>query len=635
MAKMRFGKHVLPHERYAVAWYQLDVLGTAARDVVSSLDQLRNTDLRESFPQPMSIVDCSQAEHGSFWFDFIADTGDGGNATYAVAHTALGAEVVQGDTRLPRGQLLVFGGDLAYPSASPDQYRYRFIEMFEGARRDTGEATVQGKPLTVVALAQNHDWMDSASTFSRYFLRSKLPSQQFLGASIPQRHTYFCVKLPNGWWMIGLDFALAGDIDRDQYEQFERLVTEGQIKPSDGVIMVYPEPYWTRPIGDGAEPCWPWRYQRLEGLLGSRIRLRLAGDLHHYMRWQSEKHGMLITCGTGGAFSHPTHTFTTTRPISLQEQANEDAVPAEPSKAIVIGHDDNGTSDDHFDRVEKSCYPTPEESRQMAWDNVWALLKVDPTGRSGNWSFAAMLAGLYWFNAYLNSVPFNKAFHLDGFDPMWMFRATDYGKVLGLWLKAMIFSPFGFVMNLAMVGGCILIGREAVNELSPRKSRLFRWFATWGLGFLHALVHAFAVFNLEFWLQQAIGTLPYIGIPYDSLGAILHALAVGSLLALGGGVGGALIFGTYLALMSHLGLLTNNGFSALGIEDFKGFLRFRISPEGLLEGHFVAIEKVPRSWKLSRTSRPMWEPADGKPIDVQVADTFVLAKSETAPHPPV
>ena len=89
MARMRFGKGVPPHERYAVAWYQLDVLATAARDVVSSLDQLRNMDMRESFPQPMSVTDCSGSEGEDFWFDFIADTGDGGNATYAVAHTAL------------------------------------------------------------------------------------------------------------------------------------------------------------------------------------------------------------------------------------------------------------------------------------------------------------------------------------------------------------------------------------------------------------------------------------------------------------------------------------------------------------------------------------------------------------------
>lgn len=40
--------------------------------------------------------------------------------------------------------------------------------------------------------------------------------------------------------------------------------------------------------------------------------MRLAGDLHHYMRYEPQEsldEPSLVTSGGGGAFLHPTHTF--------------------------------------------------------------------------------------------------------------------------------------------------------------------------------------------------------------------------------------------------------------------------------------------------------------------------------------
>lgn len=51
------------------------------------------------------------------WFDFIADTGDGGNSTYAVARLlaqpSLQIRSNGSMHTLPRGDLLLIGGDLA------------------------------------------------------------------------------------------------------------------------------------------------------------------------------------------------------------------------------------------------------------------------------------------------------------------------------------------------------------------------------------------------------------------------------------------------------------------------------------------------------------------------------------------
>jgi hypothetical protein len=636
MSRLKLGRSVPPHERHPVAWYQPDVLWSAARQVLSSLDQLRNRDGRESQTLPLVVIDRSQPEAtgefaGEFWFDFIADTGDGGNACHAVAQAALADRLTLDGQTLPRGELLLFGGDLAYPSASTDDYRYRFVEMFEAVRNSFEPGLVRGRPLTLAAVPQNHDWMDSASTFSRYFVRG-YDSAPFLGAAIPQRQSYFCVKLPGGWWAFGLDFALTHDIDRDQYEQFEALVLGTPTKPAaladtDKVVLIYPEPYWTRPIGDGADESHPKRYQRLEGLLRSRVKLRLAGDLHHYMRWDSVSWGRLVTCGTGGAFAHPTHTKTTMRPVRLSEFDTRDCIPPEPfttRPALAIGLTEDKHPGCEFERQEATVYPDVDASRAGCKDNITALFRRNASGWGGNYSFALLLGALYWFNAYLNSMPFVDSFAADGFQAMWRFGTGEYGHVFMLWLKAMVFSPLGFLINLLMAFGCMVMGREAVDELSPAEGRLWRWTITWGIGFVHALVHVLAVYSLEFWLHQAVGELHWIPDRTQPTGLILHSCLVGLGVFASGALVGALIFGGYLALMSRLGYLTNNGYAALGWQDYKGFLRFRIDAKGELTAHFIALERVPRRWQRNPGAGPVWVADDDLATQARVHDRFSL-----------
>jgi hypothetical protein len=62
--------------------------------------------------------------------DFMADTGDGFNPTFAVARTLAEPNLLVSngadELNLPRGKLLVLGGDIAYPAASADGFRDRF-----------------------------------------------------------------------------------------------------------------------------------------------------------------------------------------------------------------------------------------------------------------------------------------------------------------------------------------------------------------------------------------------------------------------------------------------------------------------------------------------------------------------------
>ena len=43
---------------------------------------------------------------------------------------------------------------------------------------------------------------------------------------LPQKKSYFALQLPKGWWVLGLDQALHGDIDVYQFKFFADLSTK-------------------------------------------------------------------------------------------------------------------------------------------------------------------------------------------------------------------------------------------------------------------------------------------------------------------------------------------------------------------------------------------------------------------------
>jgi len=87
-----------------------------------------------------------------------------------------------------------------------------------------------------------------------------------------------------------------------------------QVGENDSVIVVTHEPNWLLD--------WYWQETTVKNVshliqeyLNGRCRLRMAGDLHHFMRHsatRSEKPNFvqhLLVNGCGGAFLHPTHVF--------------------------------------------------------------------------------------------------------------------------------------------------------------------------------------------------------------------------------------------------------------------------------------------------------------------------------------
>ncbi|QNM98326.1 hypothetical protein [Chitinimonas koreensis] len=627
MADYNFGMNEPPHRRWPVAWYNPLVLLRSARELMASADQIRNFDRRELYQGEFEVVDLSgTAGRDDFWWDFVSDMGDSGNATYAVARAVLAPAVVAPQAEacgesdwqgtFPRGDLLVLGGDLAYPGACTEEYQYRFVEMWEGARPDDAPCD-----RTVLAIPQNHDWFDNISTFHRYFVKDHQPGfgDPFLAAETPQQRSYFAARLPRGWWLFGFDFALVGDLDRGQFEAFCGVV-KSRMRPGDDVILLYPEPYWTRPLGDEARPGYPKRYQRLEALLLERevrIRIRLAGDLHHYVREQAESGGAgleyddaLVTCGCGGAFLHPTHANLAAQPKRMDRRIDAEAMTDDLKGRVRLGTVEGAWQTwGHRAYGVAGCYPDQATSRRLVWGNLLAMFKPageldELCGRSllqGNLMFSLLLGLLYWAAVYCNSFVFSASFLPDGFVPSSRIGELPLSTFLGLWVRGLFFSPLAMGVHVLLVVLCGAIARED------------GW-RTMLSGMLLGVLHVLAAATLYWWICGLVGD-PFVrGLVLTAFGTLV----------------GGLLFGTYFACMSWLGCLGNNAFSPVAYQGYKGFLRFRIDRDGNLHGYMLGTDSVPRRWRLNpdpRARRPVWVERDADDLpDWQLRDAFTLRR---------
>ncbi len=252
-------------------------------------------------------------EHCPFWFDYVSDTGDGWDATYTVAYhlaqpyLTLNSESEPQETR--RGQVLVFGGDEVYPTPSSQEYHERLVGPYRAALpplrgmqsldSEFGTSHLDALP-HCFALPGNHDWYDSLVSFSRLFCSR----QSFAGWVTPQSRSYFALKLPKGWWLVGSDIQLASDIDAQQAEFFKKVARE--MGEGDRIIWCVAEPHWIYKQIYGLERVEETNLAALQKLLEKRIAVYVAGDLHHYRR-HSDGVVHKITAGGGGAFLHLTN----------------------------------------------------------------------------------------------------------------------------------------------------------------------------------------------------------------------------------------------------------------------------------------------------------------------------------------
>ena len=287
------------------------------------------------------------SDHDELWFDFLADTGDGFNPTFTTATLVARDQLVLVDggeeVATPRGPLLVLGGDLAYPAATPTQFNQRFLGPMTLA---FPESAAGDDPPTMIACAGNHDWYDGLTTFLRLFCDGR----RIAGWRTEQTRSYFAIELPHRWWILGIDLAFDFFIDTPQMDFFRKLAAE-RIQPGDRVILVTHRPSWLF-TGMGEKKLYTHgstvNLQKFEREIlqdnGIEVPLVLAGDIHHYNRYVSaDGDQQRITAGAGGTFLHPTNHLRTefewpaaSGPTTFrQEQIYPDAAR---SQAAAVGH---------------------------------------------------------------------------------------------------------------------------------------------------------------------------------------------------------------------------------------------------------------------------------------------------------
>lgn len=299
-----------------VGWYDAKQLAaTAVKTVISGVFG-SYSDKREiqAFAAQPEYFDFSDRQE--LWIDYISDLGDGFDPTYTLAHLMAQDKIETGGETLPRGQILVMGGDEVYPTPEKHEYRNRLQGPYNAAFPWKNGEPKEEKP-RLFAIPGNHDWYDGLTNFIRLFCQGRA-----LGNWLTmQKRSYFAIKLPHNYWLLGIDIQLKSDIDDPQLAYF-RNVANKAFQDGDKVILCTAEPTWVYAALSSdfeADNRLNFFINRVLKCQDSHyghkpkdihVQLILTGDLHHYSRYelQSDRQlTQLITAGGGGAFMHPTH----------------------------------------------------------------------------------------------------------------------------------------------------------------------------------------------------------------------------------------------------------------------------------------------------------------------------------------
>ncbi|KAK6130929.1 hypothetical protein DH2020_035331 [Rehmannia glutinosa] len=628
-----------------VPWTSADLFKTVFDLMVSVTVFVGRFDMRMMQAAMSTVEDAAKqddlfydqfSEKDELWFDFMADTGDGGNSSYSVARLLAQPSIrVQCDDSLitlPRGNLLLIGGDLAAVFFRPFEYALQPPVWY---KEEHVAVTKPELPCGVSTLKQydgpqcfvipgNHDWFDGLQTFMRYICHKSWLGGWFM----PQKRSYFALQLPKGWWVFGLDLALHCDIDDYQFKFFSELVKK-KVGDNDSVIIMTHEPNWLLD--------WYWNLATGKNVsylirdhLKGRCKLRMAGDLHHYMRHSyvpSEKPVYvqhLLVNGCGGAFLHPTHVFSSFNNLY-------------------------GTSYE-----SKASYPSFEDSSRIALGNI---LKF----RKKNWQFD-FIGGIIYFILAFSMFPQCKLDHILQDDTFSGHLKSFFGTIydafiymLGhsyvssagaflLLVTAITFVPskvsrkrkviigvLHFSAHLASALILMLLLELGVETCIRHKllatsgyHTLYEWYRSvesehfpdrtglrarieqWTFGLYPACIkYLMSAFDVPEVMAVTRSNICKNGM--DSLtrgGAVIYYASVFLYFWVFSTPIVSLVFGSYLYVcINWLHLHFDEAFSSLRIANYKSFTRFHINSKGDLEIFTLAVDKVPKAWKVD----PCWE----------------------------
>lgn len=593
--------------RLPVAWLSPRQLARTGWEVAQSSLFARFADKRD--------VEASTPEHGydlsedwpddaPYVFDYVADTGDGFDPTFAVA-----AALADGVTDpAVAAQLLVFGGDLVYPVASVKEYEDRLVGPYASALRQRrlahqidaltpdpaapADPTAPAEPLVpegpripgviapepdgtsaarapyVLAIPGNHDWYDGLAAFRRllceswvkgipsgsggkFVLAPKADSLQgdlfAEGWSAIQSRSYWAAKLPHGWWVWGIDIQLDAPIDAAQLAYFRR-AAQALAQDDCDLIVCTARPSWVDdPSAD--TPYWQSNKQNLVWFLHrtlgpehrSRLRLLLSGDKHHYTRY--------------------------TRNPGQEHKATQEAPDAErgggvlaPEHLVTCGSGGAYLSSTHHSEhgIRMRWWPSHDRSGADVPPDVdytmrCAVPAPEESRRIGAQWWRAVTKNTVWLPLTLMALYALLEPAVARVAPL--FRLADEAPAWAMpWTQA--------VLALAAAVGGLAVYGNVKREQQP-------WWKGAGLGALHGLVHVLLAA-----LAWASPTL--LGIEAGAGALVVRVLAA----VLLGGVG-TVVVAVYYRVADRLDMQHNDAFSGLQVVDHKGHLRLTAHPDRL------------------------------------------------------
>lgn len=477
------------------------------------------------------------SDHDELWIDYVADLGDGFDATYSIAHLLgrqrLSVRSDDGEAlELPRGRALIMGGDQVYPSATPDEYENRLVGPYKAALPCVTGAMAPD----LFAVPGNHDWYDGLTNFIRLFCQDRWIG----GWQTRQKRSYFAVRLPKGWWLWGIDISFDAYIDQPQLTYFCGLADK-HVREGERIILCTAKPSWVEVKS---------RPRSYENLLfferkairtsGAKLSLVLAGDLHHYARYVDEggaRHR--ITAGGGGAFLYPTHQL-------------DDALTLEDADGSELTA-----------RLSAS-YPPASVSRKISWGSVVFARK--------NLSFVIVPGLLYALAGWVVASRV-RASGGDFGDRLANADIVDVSTGLFRGPGALMFVV---LLWMALFGFC---------DARPTRRRIT-------ISALHTVTHVVALT-----LSVCVFGKVLSFIADDPPGGLQGVLL--AWMALLGAIVGSLVLGLYLAVCAAwLRCHATEAFSAQRLESYKGFIRMHIGRDGVLTVFPIGLRRPCRKWTL-------------------------------------
>lgn len=574
---------------------------------------------------PSVRVELPPGEDGGAWVDFVADLGDGFDPTFTVAcliarhRLAVAGPHPDGETwvaregtgaavpavTLPRGDLLVLGGDEVYPTPSSTGYEDRTTGPYKAALLAAGPPDTSGPPGSsaaqdvpgpmVVALPGNHDWYDGLTAFLRIFTQRR----PIGGWRTVQTRSYFAVRLPQHWWLVGLDTQLGTYIDDPQIRYFRDHLSD-RLEPGDGVIVCAATPTWVH-TGEGEPDAFNALHYFERDVVrrrqtagggwedtGATVRLWITGDRHHYARYAEVMPGppegavpgqarQLVTCGMGGAYLLDTHQLPTKLVLPPPESRLDHRVAAAPYAL-------------------QERWPSAQRSRRLAA----GLFAGPPRGLAfrnpGLWPLAGVVQALALVTVLLPVL----GLQVHQLNPVQVLRTASAAQGVAFAWQSAVW------LGAALLAGALRPLLRLRRPVPPPQ---------WVRAGVLQLMVAYA------------GMLAALAVPWprgwpDWVVLGVAVLAAAALEGLAACYALAAFIATSSSRLVHGWL-----FSAQAIEDLKGFVRMRIDPGGRLTLYPIVVDTVCRDWDvvdgpMPRTKRPV--PAGDLPRPHLVEEPIVI-----------